>query len=241
MINFPLSGFEIFNGDLKNLPDQKLLITTINAHSYNIIQQDDYFAASLAKSDVLLPDGVSVVGAVRLLTGKRLNKIAGADLFFYEMNRLNARNGSCFFLGSSEKTLKLILDRAASEFPNVRIGTHSPPYKPEFMPEENAVMVASVNDFKADVLFVGMTAPKQEKWAYEHLGVLNTGHICCIGAVFDFYAGTVNRAPRWMIKMGLEWFYRLVKEPSRMWRRYLIGNSKFVWLIIKEKFRSAKD
>ena len=86
-----------------------------------------------------------------------------------------------------------------------------------------------------------MTAPKQEKWAYEHLSDLDARHICCIGAVFDFYAGTVSRAPGWMIAMGLEWFYRLIKEPSRMWRRYLIGNSKFIWLVIKEKFRSGKD
>ena len=237
MSNFPLSEFELFNGDLLSLPDKKLLITTINAHSYNITQQDDYYAASLAKSDVLLPDGISVVGAVRLLTGKKIRKIAGADLFFYEMKRLNEAKGSCFFLGSSDKTLQLITARAASEYPNVRIGKYSPPYKPEFTAEENRVMVESVNGFKPNVLFVGMTAPKQEKWAYEHLTVLDAGHICCIGAVFDFYAGTVNRAPVWMINLGLEWLYRLVKEPSRMWRRYLIGNSKFIWLVFKEKLR----
>ena len=96
-------------------------------------------------------------------------------------------------------------------------------------------MIRKVNDFNPDVLFIGMTAPKQEKWAYQHFNELEAGHICCIGAVFDFYAGNIERAPGWMIDSGLEWLFRLLKEPRRMWRRYLIGNSKFIWLIIKEK------
>ena len=97
-------------------------------------------------------------------------------------------------------------------------------------------MVELINNVNPDVLFVGMTAPKQEKWTFEHFKKINAGHICCIGAVFDFYAGTVHRAPAWMISSGLEWLYRLVKEPKRMWRRYLIGNTLFVAEIIREKF-----
>jgi N-acetylglucosaminyldiphosphoundecaprenol N-acetyl-beta-D-mannosaminyltransferase len=241
MSTYLLSEFDLFDKELNTIPAGRLLITTLNAHSYNISRQDEFYAESLAKSDILLPDGISVVMAVRLLTGRKLHKIAGADLFFYEMNRLNLTGGSCFFLGSSEKTLNLIINRTSYEFPNVMTGKFSPPYKPVFTPEENKIMIESVNAFKPDVLFVGMTAPKQEKWAYEHLQSLNTGHVCCIGAVFDFYAGTVSRAPVWMINLGLEWLYRLVKEPSRMWRRYLIGNSKFVLSMITEIFRSKKQ
>ena len=80
-----------------------------------------------------------------------------------------------------------------------------------------------------------MTAPKQEKWAYEYFSKLKVGHVCSIGAVFDFYAGNIKRAPKWMIRFGLEWLYRLIKEPRRMWRRYLIYNSKFIYYILKEK------
>ena len=101
-------------------------------------------------------------------------------------------------------------------------------------------MINAVNDFNPDVLLIGMTQPKQEKWDSQHFNELKVGHICCIGAVFDFYAGTINRAPKWMIYLGLEWFYRLLKEPRRMWRRYLLGNSKFIWLVIKEKFTRGK-
>jgi N-acetylglucosaminyldiphosphoundecaprenol N-acetyl-beta-D-mannosaminyltransferase len=98
-------------------------------------------------------------------------------------------------------------------------------------------MIDIVNEVNPDVLFVGMTAPKQEKWAYQHFGELLAGHVCCIGAVFDFYAGTVKRAPNWMILIGMEWSYRLIKEPRRMWRRYLIGNALFIGNILKEKMR----
>lgn len=215
---------------------QKSLIATLNAHSYNTAQQDQGFAEALNRSDVLLPDGISIVWALRFLTGQRLQKIAGSDLFFHEMNRLNQQGGSCFFLGSREETLDRIHRRAQEDFPAVKVGAYSPPYKPDFSSKENAAMIAAVNAFKPDVLFIGMTAPKQEKWAYRHFDELDAGHICPIGAVFDFYAGTVHRAPRWMIRLGLEWLYRLLREPRRLWRRYLIGNATFVLSILKQKW-----
>jgi len=234
--SYLLSQTKLFSKDLQSLPLKKLLINTLNAYCFNIAQKDSVYAESLNKSDVLIPDGISVVFALHFLTGEKLKKIAGEDLFYYEMNRLNITGGSCFFLGSSESTLKRIIDHVATDFPQVKVQTYSPPFKQEFCPEENAQMVKLINTFKPDVLFVGMTAPKQEKWAYHHLDALETGHICCIGAVFDFYAGNIKRAPRWMISLGLEWFYRLINEPGRMWRRYLIGNSEFIWLVLKEKF-----
>ena len=96
-------------------------------------------------------------------------------------------------------------------------------------------MIDAVNAIQPDLLWIGMTAPKQEKWAYKHINALNVkGHIGTIGAVFDFYAGTMERAPIWWQRNGLEWFYRLIKEPRRMWRRYLIGNVKFVGAVLKE-------
>ncbi len=212
------------------------MITTINAHCYNMTHKDIYYQKALLNSDILIPDGISIVWAIRWLTGQKIKKIAGADLFFYEMDRLNQTNGKCFFLGSSEETLNKIKERLKKDYPKVQVQVYSPPYKTQFSSEENAKMIEVVNTFNPDVLMIGMTAPKQEKWAYQHYNDLQVGHICCIGAVFDFYAGTINRAPQWMIKMGLEWFYRLIKEPRRMWRRYLAGNILFIWHIVKEKW-----
>lgn len=230
-----LQSYTIFNQSLGDINKPKALINTINAHSYNTLQKDEDFNKAIRFSDVLLPDGISVVWAMRMLTGKKLQKIAGADLFFYEMERINAKGGKCFFLGSSEEILNKIIKRASVEYPNVKVYTFSPPYKPEFSEEDNQMMIDAVNSVEPDVLFVGMTAPKQEKWAYKFFSELKVGHVCCIGAVFDFFAGSVNRAPKWMIQLGLEWSYRLLKEPRRMWRRYLIGNFMFIRNVMKEK------
>ena len=244
-----LSNNLLYSQSLSNLPNKKLLISTLNAYSFNIAQSDTIFQMALQQSDVLLPDGISVVFATRLLTGQRLKKIAGEDLFLYEMNKLNSqphnpvkgelRSNKVFFLGSNEVVLAKIKARAAIEFPFVEVHTYSPPYKSEFSEEENKVLLDVINAVKPDILFVGMTAPKQEKWAYQHFTELQAGHVCCIGAVFDFYAGTIQRAPQWMINIGLEWFYRLIKEPGRMWKRYLIGNVKFVWYVLREKFSNV--
>jgi N-acetylglucosaminyldiphosphoundecaprenol N-acetyl-beta-D-mannosaminyltransferase len=226
---FPLCKSEEIN--------QKLLINTMNVHSFNTSQKDPEFYRAIMKSDILIPDGIGIVFALRILLKVKLKKISGFELLIYEMERLNQSGGRGFFLGSSENVLNLIKIRARSEYPNVVIGSYSPPYKSVFRNEEDITMIHAINKFSPDVLFVGMTAPKQEKWAAEHFDEINARHICCIGAVFDFYAGTIKRAPQWMIKPGLEWLYRLIKEPRRMWRRYIIGNPKFLWFILKEKIK----
>ena len=231
-----LHKYTLFNESLEKIDESKQLISTINAHSFNTVRKDIDFKSALKGSNVLLPDGIGVVWATKMLTGQRVRKIAGDDLFHYQMNRLNTSGGKCFFLGSTNDTLQKISERAAIDYPNVSVFNYSPPYRTVFSEEENRQMVEQVNDKVPDVLFVGMTAPKQEKWAYQNFDKLNVGHICCIGAVFDFYAGTSKRAPKWMIEIGLEWFYRLISNPRRMWRRYLIGNVQFIATIIREKF-----
>ena len=157
------------------------------------------------------------------------------------MRRLEKIGGKCFFLGSTEETLSKIRKRARKEFPNVTLNTFSPPFSSGFSEEENLEILEKINTFKPDVLFVGMTAPKQEKWTYTHFNSLEVGHVCSIGAVFDFYAGTIRRAPRWMINVGLEWLYRFIKEPRRMWKRYLLGNLIFIMGVLKEKLIKQKS
>ena len=224
--------------DLQKLPEGKLLINTINAHSYNTALKDSLFAEALQKGDVLVPDGASVVKACKLLNAKSqpIERCAGWDLFAFEMQKLNKQGGKCFFMGSSEKVLSLIKQKAAIEYPNIEIETYSPPYKPEFSEEDNRQIIDAINKANPDLLWIGMTAPKQEKWAYTHWKELDIHcHCGTIGAVFDFFAGTMERAPLWWQEHSLEWFYRLIKEPKRMWRRYIIGNTLFLWNITKEK------
>lgn len=223
--------------ELEALPEGKLLINTINAHSYNTALKDVFFAEALMKGDVLIPDGASIVMACRKLKAKSqpTERIAGWDLFTMEMERLNQKGGTCFFMGSSEKVLNLIREKAKTIYPNIRIETYSPPYKPEFSEEENRAIIEAINRANPDLLWIGMTAPKQEKWAYRHWDELDIHcHCGTIGAVFDFFAGTMERAPLWWQEHSLEWLYRLLKEPKRMWRRYIIGNTLFIWNIFRE-------
>ena len=224
--------------ELASLPEGKLLINTINAHSYNTARKDRLFAEALMKGDVLIPDGVSIVKACRWIKAKSQPKerIAGWDLFAFEMNRLEGESAECetpktvMFMGSSQRVLDLIVKRAAEAYPHLKVATYSPPYKPEFSDEDNRAIVGAVNAANPDLLWIGMTAPKQEKWTYAHWNELNIHcHVGTVGAVFDFFAGTVERAPEWWQRHALEWLYRLLKEPKRMWRRYIIGNALFLW------------
>ena len=233
--------------ELVSLPEGKLLINTVNAHSFNTAKKDQLFANALTNGDVLIPDGVSIVKACRWIKAKSQPKerIAGWDLFSFEMEKLERESEELrtkseeskivMFMGSSLKVLDLIVKRAAVDYPHLKVVTYSPPYKPEFSDEDNRAIIDAINDANPDLLWIGMTAPKQEKWTYSHWNELNIHcHVGTIGAVFDFFAGTVECAPIWWQKHGLEWLYRLLKEPKRMWRRYIIGNTLFLWNMTKE-------
>ena len=235
---------------LKSLPKGKLLINTINAHSYNTALKDPLFAKALMKGDVLIPDGASIVKACKWLNAKSKPKerIAGWDLFVYEMSELekdansNSKDSKkVMFMGSSERVLGLIKIKSAEIYPNLEVVTYSPPYKPEFSKEDNDAIVTAINSENPDLLWIGMTAPKQEKWTYTHWNELNIHcHVGTIGAVFDFFAGTAKRAPQWWQDHSLEWLYRLIIEPKRMWRRYIIGNSLFIRNILKEMYENIR-
>lgn len=228
---------------LQAVPDGKVLINTINAHSFNVAQKDPLFADALRGGDYLIPDGASIVKACRLLKlqGRPKERVAGWDLFSFEMERLenlgstHATRPRVMFMGSSEQVLERIRSRAAKDYPHLDVVTFSPPFKAEFSEEDSAAIVRAVNEADPDLLWIGMTAPKQEKWTWQHWDELRIHcHAGTVGAVFDFYAGTVERAPRWWQDHSLEWAYRLVREPRRMWRRYLVGNPLFAWNVLKE-------
>lgn len=232
---------------LSSIPQGKILINTIYAYSYVVAQRDPLFARALVNCDYLMPDGAGIVMACRWTNAECQPKerIAGWDLFSFEMGNLERKSEilkvksgkglKVMFLGSSEKVLALIRKRAAVDYPNLDIVTYSPPYKLEFSDDDSKAMIKAVNSANPDLLWIGMTAPKQEKWTFDHWSELDINcHCGTIGAVFDFYAGTATRAPKWWQEHALEWLYRLIKEPKRMWRRYVIGNPLFLWYIIKE-------
>lgn len=233
-----LMNFKIYDRPIEDMDlNEVSLINTINPHSYCMTKKDSDFENVLKNSDVLLPDGIGIVWASKLINKYKIEKIAGYDIFMFIMKNLNDTGGSCFFLGASQSTLDLILAKTKKEYPNVTVNAYSPPYKSEFSKEDNDTMLAKVNEHEPNVLFVGMTAPKQEKWGYLHKDELKANTICSIGAVFDFYAGTVKRSSSFWIKMGLEWLPRFIQEPKRLAERNLISTPKFILEVLSFKLR----
>lgn len=222
-------GYHMYKGQLTDILQKgKTIINTLNQYSFCLAEEDKVFKNALMSSDVLLPDGISIVLSAKFLSGNNLSKIAGADLHEFALKYLNNVYGSCFYLGSMNDTIDAIASKVAEEFPNVRVSGYSPPFKDQFTEEDNRIMIEKVNEFGPDVLFVGMTAPKQEKWVYQNKEKLQATYICSIGAVFDFYSGKVERPNEFWVKYGLEWFIRFVKEPKRLWRRYFLYGAVYL-------------
>ena len=219
--------------------NRKKIVNTINAHSYIISKNDKGFKQALAESDILLPDGEGIVLMVKSLLGKKIKKIAGADIHEYLLGVSNKEKLKCFYLGASESTLDLIEKKLSPKYPNIEFGFFSPPFKPVFSEADNFEMLSKVNNFKPNVLFVGMTAPKQEKWVHENKAEINTNIICSIGAVFDFVAETKKRAPRWIVDLKLEWLYRSFTA-WRLTKRYLYSTPLFFLEVLKLKFFKKK-
>jgi len=209
-------GYDVFSSTLDVIPPNtdKTLLNTFSPNSYGLAKTDTRFETALKNTDVLVLDGMGVAVGSMLLNGKNIKKIAGEDCFNYLMALANEKKWKVFFLGSTEETLEKIRVRSLKEFPNIEVENYSPPYKPEFSEEDNNAMVQAINDFNPDVLFVGLTAPKQEKWAYEHKDLVNARIISTIGNVFDWYAGNSKRPAKIWIKLRLEWFIRIFLRPE---------------------------
>ncbi|MEZ4801585.1 MAG: WecB/TagA/CpsF family glycosyltransferase [Gelidibacter sp.] len=234
-----IQEYKIYADKAQNISinDTQTIINTINAHSFIVAKNDSLFREALEKSDILLPDGEGIVLMSKKLKGQKINKIAGADIHQRLLQIAQEKKLKCFYLGSSNKTLAAIEEKLSALYNNVQFGFYSPPFKKVFSNAENTLMIKKVNDFAPDILFVGMTAPKQEKWVMEHKEALNANVICSIGAVFDFIAETKKRAPQWVINMKLEWLYRSFTA-WRLTKRYLYSTPLFLIELYRLKYNS---
>jgi len=232
-----IMDYDVFVDRLETVDiTDKKVINTINPHSYITAKRDKVFQEALRDSDLLIPDGSGIVLAAKVINRKKIHKIAGADLHRFLLAKMNEKGGKVFYMGSSQNTLDKIEKRIEKEYPNITVKSYSPPFKPEFTEEEDMVIVNLINDFKPNVLFIGMTAPKQEKWLHRHKNNLYFNVASSIGAVFDFYAGTVKRPSQIWINMHLEWLPRLLNEPKRLWRRNFVSTPLFLLEIVKFKW-----
>lgn len=209
-----------------------------NPHSLVTAADDPEFRQAFHAADLVTPDGAGILLASKILGGNIRERITGSDIFQQVSCMLDQmEDASCFFLGATEQTLAAIKAKMAVDYPNIRVQTFSPPYKPVFSAEDNRLMIEAINAAKPDVLWVGMTAPKQEKWIFQNKDQLNVKFIGAIGAVFDFYVGNVKRSHPVFQKLGLEWLPRLCREPRRLFRRNFISSPKFLWMVFKQKLR----
>jgi N-acetylglucosaminyldiphosphoundecaprenol N-acetyl-beta-D-mannosaminyltransferase len=227
MDNVEVLGFRIIKESLKSVNGQsKTLINTISPNSYGLAQKDPKMLNALRGSDYLVLDGVYFGLAALLLKGKLIKRITGWDCFVEFSNMANQHSWRVFFLGSSNQTLAKIKHRYSQEYPNTRVESFSPPFKPVFTADDNQIIIDKINNFKPHVLFIGMTAPKQEKWGFEHKPFLDAKIISTIGNVFDWYAGNSQRPAMIWQKIGLEWLVRIFHRPE-IFKRNIVNQLTF--------------
>ena len=198
-----------------------------NVHSVVTGSRDAQLREAINRADMACADGMPVAVALRLAGFAGQQRINGPDLMWKYCARSASTGQSIFLYGSTPQTLDKLAARLLASFPTLRIaGMYSPPFRAA-TEEEDDTEVSMINNSGAHVVFVGLGCPKQELWMAAHRGKINAVMIG-VGAAFDYHAGTVKRAPAWMRNVGLEWLHRLLSEPRRLWRRYLVTNSIFL-------------
>lgn len=212
----------------------------VNPHSVETARRDAAFKSAIEGADLVTADGTGIVVGSFLLGGRVRERVCGPDIFPQLCEYLNERNAGTrmFFLGTNDETLDALKVKFAEVYPNlVFAGSFAPPYRKEFSEEEHLEMVDRVNAANADLLWVGLGAPKQEKWCHHNAHRLNVKLIGPVGGVFDFFIGRVKLPPKWVQRFGMISIYRLCQEPRRLWRRNLdspIFLMRVIWQLIRE-------
>lgn len=213
------------------------MLMCLNPHSYVVAKKDAMFRSALSAAGWLLPDGIGVVIAARLLGTEMAGRVTGSDIFEGLSKRLSARGGRVFFLGGTDAQLKEVVRRYAKLYPGVEIaGSHAPPFQAEFGPSDLAGVWDVINASRADILWVGLGAPKQEKVMLLGASRLMVPVVAGVGAVFDFFSGSVRRPSKLVRQVGLEWLPRLLREPGRLWRRTLVSAPIFAADVIRQSW-----
>ena len=184
---------------------------------------------------LVTPDGMPLVWLCRLAGYSKVERVYGPDLMLACCGRSVARGYRNFFYGGTSGIPELLIARLRARFPELHItGTYSPPFR-RLTSEEDDEIVRRINQADPDIIWVGLSTPKQERWMSEHVGRVTAPVMIGVGAAFDFHAGIKRQAPRWMQHSGLEWFFRLLTEPRRLWRRYLYNNPMFLWNVLLQR------
>jgi len=207
-------------------------VCTTGVHGVMESQRDEELRHIHNTAGLVTPDGMPLVWLSRLIGFREVERVYGPDLLLAVCERSAQRGDRHFFYGGAPGVADKLGVRLQSRFPGLQVvGVYSPPFRP-LTPEEDRGVVELINAARPDLVWVGISTPKQERWMAAHVGRLTAPVFIGVGAAFDFHAGLKKQAPRWMQKSGLEWFFRLLMEPRRLWRRYLTNNPWFLWLVL---------
>ena len=209
-------------------------ISVVNVAKIVKMRSDKELDASVRSASLIGADGVPLVWASKLLGDPLPGRVNGTDLMYRLLEKANERHYRLFFFGASEEVLQKVLERVRRDYPGVEIAGAQNGY---FKPEEEWNVARKIRDSRAHIIFIAFGTPKKEVWVKRYLDAMNVPVVHGVGGSFDVFAGLIPRAPVWMQNWGLEWFYRLLQEPRRMWSRYLVTNSVFVYLLFKELIR----
>jgi len=215
------------------LSKQQVQHVVVNAGKLVSMQKDEQLKKSVIESDIINADGQSVVWASRFLGKPLPERVAGIDLMINLVELAAKNNYKIFLLGAKEEIVAKVAKKYSEQYSSAIIAGYRNGY---YKPEEEMMIAQQIADSKADMLFVAITSPKKEIFLNKFKEIIKTPFIMGVGGSFDVIAGFTKRAPLWMQNIGLEWFYRLIQEPRRMWKRYLVGNTKFIWLVLRNKF-----
>lgn len=207
-------------------------VSVCNVHTVMECQQDPNMRRAVNGAGMATPDGMPLVWLARAESKRDVRRVYGPDLML-ALCQLSAQRGySHYFYGGAEGTPELLEERLKMRVPGLRVtGRYSPPFRP-LTPEEDATIVTQINAAQPDIVWVGLGTPKQDLWMAAHREQLTAPVLIAVGAAFDFHTGQKKQAPRWMQRSGLEWLFRLMTEPRRLWRRYVVYNPLFVTLVL---------
>ena len=223
----------IVNKSIEN--DEHIHHSVVNAGKIVLMQKDVQLRESVNSADIINPDGQAVIWASKLLGRPLKERVAGIDLMENLVELAHQKGYKIYCLGAKEQVVSKVIEKYKQNYSKDIIAGYRNGY---FSKEEEPGIAKDIAESGAQILFVAISSPKKENFLYENRETLKVvNFIMGVGGSFDVVSGLVKRAPLWMQRSGLEWFYRLIQEPKRMWKRYLIGNSKFIFLILKEKFK----
>lgn len=231
-INIPMA-LEVLDGWIERR--EAHYVTVTNVHCVMECQYDEDLRRIHNEAGMVTPDGMPLVWLSRRSGHSHVSRVYGPDLMLAVCEHSVEKHYRHFLFGGAEGVTGQLAGRLRERFPGLEIvGMVTPPFR-KMTPEEDAALAEQIHALKPDIVWVGLGAPKQERWMAEHVQQLNVPALIGVGAAFDFHSGSKKQAPRWMQRCGLEWLFRLMTEPKRLWKRYLIYNPQFIGLVILQQ------